>query len=55
VKIGIVGAGNIGGTIIGFAPVDTGTLREGGHRQQPGAPVYDADITLREAEGLLPS
>ena len=40
---------------IGFAPIDTGNLREGGRRQQPGAPVYDADITLREAEALLAS
>ncbi len=38
---------------IGFAPVDTGTLREGGRRQQPGAPVYDIQITAREAEALL--
>lgn len=40
---------------IGFAPVDTGTLREGGRRQQPGAPVYDVEITPREAEALLAS
>jgi predicted dinucleotide-binding enzyme len=40
---------------IGFAPVDTGTLLEGGLRQQPGAPVYDVEITAREAEALLAS
>jgi len=40
---------------IGFAPVVTGTLRDGGLRQQPGAPVYDVEITPREAEALLAS
>jgi hypothetical protein len=33
---------------IGFAPVDTGPLVEGGRRQEPGAPVYDKRITARE-------
>ena len=40
---------------IGFAPVDTGALREGGRRQEPGAPVYDKRITAREAQALLGS
>ena len=26
---------------IGLAPVDTGSLAEGGHRQQPGTPLYN--------------
>ena len=38
---------------IGFAAVDTGNLREGGKLQQPGTPVYNKDITPREAEALL--
>lgn len=38
---------------IGFAPVDTGPLREGGARQQPGAPVYNRLLTAREARALL--
>ncbi len=25
---------------IGFAPVDTGSLHEGGRHQQPGSPIY---------------
>ena len=38
---------------IGFAPVDTGTLREGGRSQQPGAPVYGRNLTQEEAVGIL--
>jgi 8-hydroxy-5-deazaflavin:NADPH oxidoreductase len=34
---------------IGFAPVDTGNLAEGGRRQQPGAPIYLELMT--EADG----
>jgi 8-hydroxy-5-deazaflavin:NADPH oxidoreductase len=34
---------------IGFAPVDTGNLAEGGRRQQPGAPIYLELLT--EADG----
>jgi predicted dinucleotide-binding enzyme len=30
---------------IGFAPVDTGSLRDGGRRQQPGTPVYNRVLT----------
>lgn len=30
---------------IGFAPVDTGPLREGGRRQQPGTPIYNRFLT----------
>src|SRR5262249_13764034 len=38
---------------IGFAPIDTGPLREGGRRQQPGAPVYNRPMTGREARAAL--
>lgn len=38
---------------IGFAPVDTGTLREGGRKQQPGTPIYNRDITGKEATIIL--
>lgn len=38
---------------IGFAPVDTGSLRDGGRRQQPGTELYNRPITIREARQLL--
>ena len=38
---------------IGFAAVDTGLLREGGRSQQPGTPVYNKDLTAKEAVALL--
>jgi predicted dinucleotide-binding enzyme len=38
---------------IGFGPVDTGGLVDGGRRQQPGTAVYNIDITSREAHELL--
>ena len=38
---------------IGFAPMDTGGLREGGRRQQPGTSIYARDLTLPQAEALL--
>jgi len=38
---------------IGFAPVDTGSLREGGRSQQPNTEIYNRDITGREAKELL--
>ncbi len=38
---------------IGFAPVDTGGLVEGGRRQQPGSPIYNRPMTAREARGIL--
>jgi predicted dinucleotide-binding enzyme len=34
---------------IGFGPVDTGSLAEGGRRQQPNTPLYNQIITRREA------
>jgi 8-hydroxy-5-deazaflavin:NADPH oxidoreductase len=38
---------------IGFAPVDTGSLKEGGRRQQPNSEIYNRTITGREAKELL--
>jgi len=38
---------------IGFAAVDTGTLREGGRRQQPGTPVYNLTVSARDARAML--
>jgi predicted dinucleotide-binding enzyme len=37
---------------IGFAPVDTGSLKEGGRRQQPNSDIYNRTITGREAKEL---
>jgi predicted dinucleotide-binding enzyme len=34
---------------IGFAPVDTGSLREGGRLQQPDSLIYNQTFTAREA------
>ncbi len=38
---------------IGFAPVDTGSLRDGGRRQQPGSRLYGRPMTSREAQDIL--
>lgn len=38
---------------IGFAPVDLGSLREGGQRQQPGSPIYNRPLTFADARKLL--
>lgn len=38
---------------IGFVPVDTGDLAEGGRRQQPGSPIYNQPVTESEARGVL--
>jgi 8-hydroxy-5-deazaflavin:NADPH oxidoreductase len=38
---------------LGFAPVDTGSLREGGRRQQPGSPIYNVPLTKAQAEAEL--
>lgn len=38
---------------IGFAPVDTGSLREGGRLQEPGSPIYNRPMTLEQARGTL--
>lgn len=38
---------------IGFAPVDTGGLVEGGRRQQPGSAIYNHPMTAQEARRIL--
>lgn len=38
---------------IGFGPVDTGSLHEGGRFQQPGSPIYNHLMTVREAQRIL--
>ena len=38
---------------IGFAPLDTGSLREGGRKQQPGTAIYNQPVTLYQAQELL--
>jgi 8-hydroxy-5-deazaflavin:NADPH oxidoreductase len=38
---------------IGFAPVDAGSLAEGGRRQQPGSQLFTEPIPLRDAEQAL--
>ena len=38
---------------IGFEPVDTGSLAEGGRRQQPGSPLFNKPLTREEAEQAL--
>lgn len=38
---------------IGFAPIDTGTLREGGRRQQPGTVIYNKVLTGAEARAMV--
>jgi predicted dinucleotide-binding enzyme len=38
---------------IGFAAIDTGSLREGGRLQQPDSPIYNKTYTAREAREFL--
>lgn len=38
---------------IGFEPVDTGSLAEGGRRQQPGSPLFNTPMTGDEARAAL--
>jgi predicted dinucleotide-binding enzyme len=38
---------------IGFAPVDTGSLHEGGRRQGPESPLYNVELKLPEAREAL--
>ena len=38
---------------IGFDPIDTGSLRDGGRRQQPGSPIYNQPITGEQAQRRL--
>jgi predicted dinucleotide-binding enzyme len=47
--------GRVSGLIeeIGFAPIDTGSLAEGGRRQQPGRRWLSKELRLTEARDLL--
>lgn len=38
---------------IGFSPFDTGPLREGGRKQQPGSPIYNRSLTADQARAVL--
>jgi predicted dinucleotide-binding enzyme len=38
---------------IGFAALDTGSLREGGRLQQPDSPIYNKTYNAREARQFL--
>jgi 8-hydroxy-5-deazaflavin:NADPH oxidoreductase len=38
---------------IGFDPVDTGSLAEGGRKQQPGSKIYNVELTARDAKKTL--
>lgn len=38
---------------IGFASIDTGSLRVGGRAQEPGSPIYGRPMTVREAQEIL--
>jgi 8-hydroxy-5-deazaflavin:NADPH oxidoreductase len=38
---------------IGFAPVDTGSLRDGGRKQEPGSPIYNVPMTAGRAREEL--
>jgi 8-hydroxy-5-deazaflavin:NADPH oxidoreductase len=40
---------------IGFAPFDTGSLRDGGRKQQPGSPIYNKPMTLARAKEIFNS
>ena len=40
---------------IGFAAVDTGSLRDGGAAQQPGTAIYNRNLTASEARAVLSS
>lgn len=38
---------------IGFTPIDTGSLSEGGRKQQPGSEIYNNPMTLQVAQKKL--
>jgi predicted dinucleotide-binding enzyme len=40
---------------IGFAAVDTGFLHDGGRLQQPGSPIYNRELTAKQAAEVLKS
>jgi predicted dinucleotide-binding enzyme len=39
--------------VIGFKPVDAGSLREGGRKQQPESPIYNNPMILEVAQKRL--
>lgn len=38
---------------IGFAPLDLGSLREGGRHMEPGQPIYNETLTRQEARAMV--
>jgi predicted dinucleotide-binding enzyme len=38
---------------IGFAPVDTGSLHDGGRLQQPGSPIYNKPMIIEQAQKIV--
>lgn len=38
---------------IGFEPLDTGSLQDGGRKQQPGSPIYNNPMTAEQAHETL--
>ena len=38
---------------IGFDAIDTGSLAEGGRKQQPGSAIYNVPLTSRDAKSAL--
>lgn len=38
---------------IGFAPIDTGNLHDGGLTQEPGTAVYNRELTASDAQAML--
>jgi 8-hydroxy-5-deazaflavin:NADPH oxidoreductase len=38
---------------LGFAAMDTGSLADGGRRQQPGSPIYNTNLTGAQARAAL--
>jgi hypothetical protein len=38
---------------IGFTPIDTGSLAEGGRKQEPGSPIYNEPMRPAEARATL--
>ena len=40
---------------IGFEPVATGSLKDGGRKQQPGSPIYNNPMTAKRAHTMLPA
>ena len=38
---------------MGFDPIDSGSLAEGGRRQEPGSAIYNVPLTASEAKKML--